>query len=118
MGLSLNSEAANLPEAAQAGGQKLATIKEFSNDRAGYKVSLSTANGAKLKDSATGETYAYRLSYGGIQLDFGSGSAIISDAAGATSESGVAKELRISCDASSLQSASAEDTIVITVAAR
>ncbi len=113
-----DANASSLPVGTTVSGLKIATVNELSNDKAGYSLTLSTANGAQLKEAAGTDALSYSLSYNGVAVAFSSGSATISDTAARTSGSGVSKDLAISFAAAFLNADSYSDTLTFTITAK
>jgi hypothetical protein len=110
--------ASNLPVDLVASNLKVATVNELSNDKAGYTVTLSTANGSVLKETAGSDTLAYSLTYNGAAVVFASNTAIISDVASRTSVAGSSKDLAISFAATFLNADTYSDTLTFTIIAK
>lgn len=110
--------AANLPVGSSVTGMKIAVVNELSNDKAGYSVSLATANGGLLKEVAGSDSLAYSLSYNGNAVVFSAGSALISDVSSRTPGSGSSKDLAISFSSAFLNADSYTDTLTFTISAK
>lgn len=113
-----DANASNLPVGSTASALKIATVTELSNDKAGYSVTLSTANGGYLKEASGTDSLAYSLSYNGSAVAFSSGSATISDVSARTGGAGSAKELDISFASAFLNADSYTDTLTFTITAK
>lgn len=59
--------------------QKVGTVTEKSNSVIGYKVEVSSVNSGNLQHS-NGDSFAYSLSYGGVDAKLISGGTIFSEA--------------------------------------
>lgn len=93
----------------------IATVNERSNDKAGYTVSLTTANGATLKEAAGTDSLPYSLIYGGSPVTFSNGTAVISNATAKTGGSGTTNILAISFAAAFLNADTYTDTLTFTI---
>jgi len=95
---------------------KVATVNEKSNSKAGYKVSISSANLGKLKRTDGDEVFSYTMKYGNQDVNLGSAQDI-SNAAGivnvnkdvSVSYTGIAQDLMVE--------GTYEDTVTFTIAA-
>jgi hypothetical protein len=115
--------ASNLPVGTTVTGMIVATVNELSNNKAGYTVSLSSANGGLLKEASgvtagLNDTVPYTLSYAGTPVTFSSGSAVISNVSQRTSGSGTTNNLAISFSSAFLNADSYTDTLTFTIAAK
>jgi spore coat protein U-like protein len=109
---------------------KVATIVERSNKKAGYTVTLESANA--LVDSASTGVFkntdpaypdyslGYTISYAGTAITLSSGSAVISDVSGKTSGSGESKDVAISYNGADEfpYEGTYTDTLTFTIAAK
>jgi hypothetical protein len=116
--LDLSANAANLA---------VASVTERSNRKAGYTVTLQSANAGagnafffKSADVANPDTLAYTLSYDGVPVSLVAGSALVTDASAKTAAAGVVKGLSISYSgaASYLNEDTYADTLTFTIAAK
>ncbi|KGE70958.1 hypothetical protein [Spirochaeta lutea] len=103
----------------------VATVVERSNKRAGYTVTLSSANASGSQAYFAGsagntDTLDYTISYGGEPVTLSSGTALISDISTKTSASGDAKTLAISYDGTGvfLAEDTYQDTLTLDIAAK
>lgn len=97
---------------------KIATVVELSNNKAGYTVSLSTLNGAQLKESAGSDSLAYTLTYGGSPVSFvGSSATLTATTQRSSSAAGRSSDLAISFAAAFLNADSYTDTLTFNIAA-
>jgi hypothetical protein len=110
--------ASSLPVGSSVSGLKIASVNELSNDKAGYTVTLSTANGGMLKEAAGSDSLPYSLTYNGVAVSFSSGLATISDVSARTSGSGSTKELDMSFASAFLNADSYSDTLTFTIVAK
>ncbi len=114
--------ASNLPIGTTVSGLAIAAVNELSNNKAGYKVSLASANGGTLKESDTSEvglqdSLAYSLTYDGNPVTFVNGSAVISNSDKRTSAVGATKTLAISFASEFLNADTYTDVLTFTIAA-
>lgn len=116
--LDLTSNQVNLP---------VADVTERSNRKAGYTVTLQSANSGagnsfylKSADPLNADTLAYTLSYGGSAVTLVAGTATITDATAKTSAAGNVKSLTISYSgsASFLNEDAYADTLTFTITAK
>ena len=119
-GLDLGVDASNV---------KVATVVERSNKKAGYTVTLESAN-AVTQSSDTGvftnddpevnSSLDYTISYGGDNVTFTNGSAIISDVSEKTTGSGASNEVAISYNGATdfPYEGNYSDTLTFTIAAK
>lgn len=107
----------------------VATVNERSNRKAGYTVSVSSANAlAAASDQAflasadplNADTLEYTLSYDGVPVVLAAGTAQVSDVWAKTPASGTDKELTISYNgtASFLNADAYADTLTFTITAK
>jgi hypothetical protein len=107
----------------------VASVNERSNRKAGYTVSLASANALaaatsqaflRSADLANLDLLPYSLSYDGVAVVFSGGSAVVSDTWARTSAAGIEKELRMSYDGASffLNADGYADTLTFTIAAK
>ena len=107
----------------------VATVNERSNRKAGYTVSLQSANAAAasanaafLKSAAAdnADTLGYTMSYDGVAVALAGGVAQVSDVSAKTAAGGTDKELRISYDGavSYLNADDYADTLTLTITAK
>lgn len=66
------SIASNLPLSTTQELTKVATVNERSNSNRGYKVTISSANNGVMVRSGGSETFAYTLTYAGVDLTLSS----------------------------------------------
>lgn len=110
-----------------AGGvsQKLvANVIEKSNDKAGYTVTLASANtpngqGANafvLKATGNSDQVPYTLTYQGEPVALEGASATVTSAASRTDVAGAKKELRVSITAAWVNDDTYSDTLTLTIA--
>jgi hypothetical protein len=114
--------ASNLPVGTTVSNLVVASVNELSNNKAGYTVSLSTANGGMLKETnglnvGLADTVPYTLSYNGSAVSFSSGSAVISRVSSRTTGSGTTNSLAISFASAFLNADTYTDTLTFTIAA-
>lgn len=107
----------------------VASVNERSNRKAGYTVTVTSANAAAIMsgqaflrsaDLANPDVLPYGLSYNGAPVVFSGGSSVVSDTWARTSVAGVEKELRISYDGGAffLNADDYADTLTFTIAAK
>ena len=107
----------------------VASVNERSNRKAGYTVSLSSANAVaaagnqaflKSADALNLDTLAYSLSYNGAAVSLVAGSAQVSDVWAKTPAAGTDKQLNISFNgaASFLNADAYADTLTFTITAK
>ncbi len=107
----------------------VATVNERSNRKAGYTVSLSSANALaasanaaflKSADALNLDTLAYTLSYDGVPVALAAGVAQVSDVSAKTPAAGTDKNLTISYNgaASFLNADGYADTLTFTITAK
>jgi hypothetical protein len=105
----------------------VANVTERSNRKAGYTVTLQSANAGagnafffKSADPTNLDTLAYTLAYGGSPVNLVAGTALITDASAKTPAAGVAKSLAVSFSgaASYLGEDSYADTLTFTITAK
>lgn len=119
-------DAANLPITTDVSGLAIATVNERSNKKAGYLVQLESASallggaGPRLRSVESADYLPYSLSYNGVSIDLGSGSAVITNASARTGDTGVTKVLAISFAGteSFLDESTYSDTLTLTIAAK
>jgi hypothetical protein len=75
----------------------IAMIKERSNRRGGYNVTVASANGWKLKgaDAENTDSVEYTLSYDGVSVDQSTSTAAVRTAAPNTNKAGIDAEVAI-----------------------
>lgn len=102
--------------------QNVANITEKTNDKNGYKVTMTSLNaGASgsslfLKDTAVGaDTVPYSLTYNGVAVTFSSGSSTLTSSASRTVQAGVVKALAVTIASSWVNSATYADTLTFTI---
>jgi hypothetical protein len=104
-----------------------ANVTERSNRKAGYTVTLQSANAGagnafffKSADPLNLDTLAYTLSYDGAPVALAAGTALISDASAKTPAAGAVKGLAISYSgaASYLNEDAYADTLTFTITAK
>jgi len=113
-----DANASSLPVGSAVTNLKIATVVELTNNKAGYTVVLSSANGGLLKQAGGPDSLAYALRYDGQAVSFAGGSALVSDVASRTGGAGVAKELDISFASAFLNADSYSDTLTFTISAK
>jgi hypothetical protein len=107
----------------------VATVNERSNRKAGYTVTVQSANAAaasanaaflKSVDALNADTLGYTMSYAGAAVALVGGVAQVSDVSAKTAAGGTDKELRISYDgaASFLNADDYADTLTFTITAK
>jgi hypothetical protein len=105
----------------------VANVTERSNRKAGYTVTLQSANAGagnafffKSADLLNLDTLAYTLSYDGAPVSLVAGTALVTDASAKTPAAGVAKGLAISYSgaASYLNEDAYADTLTFTITAK
>ena len=110
-------------------GRLIATVRERSNSRTGYTVTLTSANLAADTSGATqpflahvsaAATLPYSLTYGGSPAgSWTSGSALVTDSLAITAPEWISRELRISYSGSpTLAAGDYEDQIILTISAK
>jgi hypothetical protein len=118
--LDLSIDAANL---------KVATVNERSNKKAGYTVSVESANAKAAgtdtpyfenSDPEISSALEYQISYGGNAVVLSSGSAIISDTAAKTTGAGTSNDVAVSYNGAAAfpYEGSYSDTLTFTIAAK
>jgi len=97
--------ASSLNLSADQAGLLVASVTERSNRKAGYTVSLSSANALaassssaffKSADVANLDTLTYTLSYGGVPVSFTAGVAAVSDVSAKTTSAGTVNDVLLS----------------------
>lgn len=112
-----------LPIAAGCVDQVVANVTERSNNRAGYQVTLASANaGTGTQASLNGtsgnsDVVNYTMSYNGTAVTLSSGSAQVTNATGRTPGAGVVKTLAVTIPASWVNTDTYSDTLTLTIAA-
>jgi hypothetical protein len=110
--------------AAGVSGQAVANITEKCNDKAGYKVTMTSLNAGSsgttltLNDTAGGtgtDTVPYTLTYNGSGVTLVSGTATLTDVNAKTAKDGVVKSLAATIVASWVNSATYADTLTFTI---
>ena len=106
-----------------ASGQVVGIATEKSNDKLGYKVTLSSLNAgstaqAFLKGALTGnaDTVNYSITYGGTAVTLASGSATVTSVAARTGTTGVAKNIAVTFAGGWLTADTYSDTLTLTIA--
>ena len=102
--------------------QNVANITEKTNDKNGYKVTMTSLNAGGsgsslfLKDTAVGvDTAPYSLTYNGSAVTFSTGSATLTDVSSRTAQAGVVKALAVTIASSWVNSATYADTLTFTI---
>ena len=101
----------------------VAIATEISNDKLGYKVTLTTANApsgtAAVLKGPTGntDTVPYTMTYGGTAVTLVSGSAVVTSVTAKTVSAGVTKNLNVTVPAIWVNADTYTDTITLTIAA-
>ncbi|EQC43018.1 hypothetical protein M899_0828 [Bacteriovorax sp. BSW11_IV] len=111
--------ASNLDLSADTNNYKVATVKEISNSRTGYKVKIESQNKGKLvhQDGANISNVAYTLKYGNTAVNLGSAQDISQNQAGSYNDS---KDVTISYSGDSqnqLVAGQYSDTVQFTIMA-
>ena len=105
----------------------VANVTERSNRKAGYTVSLQSANAGsgssfffKSADAANTDTLDYTLTYDGSPVSLVAGTALITDASAKTPSAGVVKSLAVSFAgaAAYLNEDAYADTLTFTITAK
>lgn len=96
------------------------TVNEKSNKKAGYTVTLQSANAgstssAKLVGASSGDAITYTIKYGGSAVSLVSGQAVVTNANDKTSSSGVDKVLSVSVPAGFPSADTYSDTLTLTL---
>jgi len=106
-----------------AAAQVVGIATETSNDKLGYKVTLSSLNAgataqAVLKGAIVGNTDSvnYSISYGGTAVTLAAGSATVTSVAARTAAAGVAKNIAVTFAGSWLAADTYSDTLTLTIA--
>ena len=106
-----------------ASGKLVGIATETSNDKLGYKVTLSSLNAgstaqAFLKGALTGnaDTVNYSITYGGTAVTLASGSAVVTSVAARTGAAGVTKNIAVTFSGGWLTADAYSDTLTLTVA--
>ena len=128
--ISVNAEAGiNNLDLLQNLNMKIATAVERSNKRAGYTVTVSSANaqtaGAAAPffkdsvDASNTEQLPYSISYDGTTASFSGGSAVVSNQTTKTTGTGAAKEVRLIYNGADIfpSEGSYADTLTFTITA-
>ena len=96
---------------------------ETSNDKLGYKVTLSSLNAgttaqAFLKGAISGnaDIMNYSISYGGTAVTLASGSAVVTSVAARTGAAGVNKNVAVTFTGAWLTADTYSDTLTLTIA--
>ena len=111
-----DANATALPVGSATTNLKIATVVELSNSKAGYSVTLSSANGATLKEAAGTDTLAYSLTYGSNPVSFTSGSATLTTSTTrSATAAGSSNILYISFPATFLNADSYTDSLTFTI---
>lgn len=101
---------------------KVATVLERSNKKAGYTVTLSSANNGVFQNTDTTYDYSldYTLAYDGSEIDLSSGSAEITNESVKTTGAGTSKNVTISYngEADFPYEGTYTDTLTFTIAAK
>lgn len=106
-----------------ATAQVVGIATEKSNDKLGYKVTLSSANAgataqAFLKGALSGntDTVNYSIQYNGTAVTLASGSAVVTTVAARTGSSGVTKNIAVTFAGNWLTADTYSDTLTLTIA--
>lgn len=121
--------AASLDLGIDAANTRVADVTERSNKKAGYTVSIESANAATSgsdsaffsnTDPAVSSTLSYTITYGGSAVTLVGGSATVSDVAGKSTAAGTVNEVAISYNGASdfPYEGTYEDTLTFTIAAK
>ena len=108
--------ASALPVGSAASNLKIATVVELSNSKSGYTVTLSSTNGASLKETAGTDSLPYSLTYGGNPVTFTAGSATLTTSGTrSATAAGSSNVLAISFSAAFLNADSYTDSLTFTI---
>ncbi|WP_455382918.1 hypothetical protein [Salinispira pacifica] len=121
--------ASNLDLTTDVSNLTVATVTERSNQKAGYTVTVQSANAAasggntayfESTDAAVSDTLNYTLTYGGTPVSFTSGLATVTDTTSKTLGTGTTKNLNISYTGSTnfLTASTYQDTLTFTITAK
>lgn len=118
-----DANASSLPVGSTVSNLKIASVNELSNNKAGYTVSLASANNGQLKESNTqavglSDSLPYSLSYNGNPVGLNGGSAQISNISSRTTGAGTDNVLAISFSSAFLNADTYTDTLTFTIAAK
>jgi hypothetical protein len=104
-----------------ASAKKVGTATEISNDKAGYKVTLSSLNAgstaqAVLKGvSGNADFMNYSITYGGTPVTLASGNAQVTSVTARTGSTGVQKDIAVSYTGAWLAADTYSDTLTLTI---
>ena len=121
--------ASSLPLNTTVTDLKVGTVVERSNKKAGYTVTISSANAQSsgslspsLRSAQTSDFLPYSIKYGGVSVNFNAGgtAALVSSVTGKTAAAGTSNTVTISFDGSSkfLDEAPYSDTLTFTIIAK
>jgi hypothetical protein len=102
----------------------VATATEVSNDKAGYRVTLQSANAGSTAQAVlkgtTGNTDSvnYTIKYGGSPITLASGVATVTDVTARTAQTGVTKPVSVTLPASWVNSDTYSDTLTLSIVAK
>ena len=106
-----------------AAAQVVGIATETSNDKLGYKVTLSSLNAgataqAFLKGAIAGnaDVVNYSITYGGTAVTLAAGSATVTSVAARTAAAGVAKNIAVTFAGAWLTADTYSDTLTLTIA--
>ena len=108
--------ASALPVGTATSNLKIATVVELSNSKSGYTVTLSSTNGAVLKETAGTDSLAYSLTYNSTPVTFTAGSATLTTSTTrSATAAGSSNTLYISFGAAFLNADSYTDSLTFTI---
>ena len=111
-----DANASALPVGVATTNLKIATVVELSNSKAGYTVTLSSANGGALMETSGTDSQAYTLTYGSNPVTFTSGTATLtSSSTRSATAAGSTNILYISFPASFLNADTYTDSLTFTI---
>ncbi|HEY9172061.1 MAG TPA: hypothetical protein VI136_07255 [Verrucomicrobiae bacterium] len=112
-----------LPVGTGCTDQLVANVTEKSNNRLGYKVTLTSANAgstsqATLKgaEGSNNDVVNYSMKYGGTEVTLSSGSAQVTTSSARTAQAGVVKALTVTIPESWVNTDTYSDTLTLTIA--
>ncbi len=114
----------NLPIEAGCTDEKVADVTETSNNRAGYTVTLRSANAGtgnqaflKGATSENTDTANYTMEYGGTTVSLVGGVATVTSSTTRTPKEGTVKGLTVTMDAAWITEDTYRDTLTLTIKA-
>ncbi|HUX41634.1 MAG TPA: hypothetical protein VMV83_10760 [Rectinemataceae bacterium] len=111
-----DANASALPVGVATTNLQIATVVELSNSKAGYTVTLSSANGATLKETSGTDSQAYTLTYGSNPVTFtGSTATLTTSTTRSATAAGSSNILYISFPAAFLNADSYTDSLTFTI---